>query len=594
MPRAGDLAPLRYRVDLDDPVGHELGVELAVPALGGETLDLVMPVWTPGSYLIRDFARHVFDLEARDAAGRRLPVERVEKHRWRVRTAPSGRRGGGALRVRYRVFAFEESVRTSYFDAAHAFWNGTSVFVYVEGELDRPCEVEVRRPPGWRVSTALPRRGARWRAAGYDELADSPFEVGTHALHGFAVGGARFELALFGDTNADVRRLLRILRAVARAEGALFGGFPFERYLFIVHALPKDGGGLEHRASCTLNVAGLGFDAEKGYQRFAELSAHELFHAWNGKRIRDRRLGPFDYTRENYTRLLWFHEGFTSFLEGPILLRAGLLAPDAHLADLAERWTRYVARPGRNLTPLSELSFEAWIKQYKPAENFTNRAISYYEKGEWVALALELTLREATGGRRGVADVFRRLWRRFGARDVGLEPADVEEAAAAVAGRPLGAFFRRYVHGVAELPVPRLLARSGVRVARRAPWEGERDATKARRARGWTGLAFASSERGQPAVVRNVVPDSPAWRAGLSYGDELVAVGGARVDAASAPRRLQDAAPGARVAIAYFRRDRLHETTLVVGRSPERRTTFDLAPRPPARAAAIRRGWLGR
>jgi predicted metalloprotease with PDZ domain len=590
MPRrvpAADAAPLRYRVTLDDPVGHEICVELEVPALGGATLDLVLPVWTPGSYLVRDFARHVFDLEARDGAGRRLPVERVEKHRWRLR---AGARG---VRVRYRVFAFEESVRTSYFDDSHAFWNGTSLFPYVDGELDRPCEVVVEAPRGWRVSTALPRRGTRYRAESYDELADSPFEVGTHALHAFRVGGARFELALHGHTNADVRRLVRILRAVARAEGELFGGFPFARYLFIVHALPRDGGGLEHRASCTLNVAGLGFEDERGYGRFAELAAHELFHAWNGKRIRDRRLGPFDYTKETYTRLLWFHEGFTSFMEGPILLRAGLVEPAAHLADLAGRWTRYVAKPGRNVTPLSELSFEAWIKQYKPAENFTNRAISYYEKGEWAALVLELLLREATGGRRGVVDVFRRLWRRFGRRDVGLEPADVEEAATAVAGRPMDAFFRRFVHGSDELPVPRLLARAGVRVARHASWAGEKDATRARRLRGWVGLAFASSDPGKPAAVRNVVPDSPAWRAGIGYGDELVAVNGARVDAASTVRRLQDAAPGVRLRIALFRGDRLRETTLVVGRSPERRFSFELDAKALTSARAIRRGWLG-
>lgn len=583
-------APLRYRVTLADPVGHEIGVELAVPALGDAAagFDLVLPVWAPGSYLVRDFARHVFDLEARDARGRRLPVERVEKHRWRVPAVASG-----PVRVRYRVFAFEESVRTSYFDDAHAFWNGTSVFLYVDGEQDRPCEVEVRAPRGWRVSTALAKRGARWRAAGYDELADSPFEAGTHARHAFRAGGARFELALQGDSNADVRRLVRILRAVAEAEGRLFGGFPFSRYLFLVHALPHDGGGLEHRASCTLNVAGLSFDGEAGYQRFAELAAHELFHAWNVKRIRDRVLGPFDYTKENYTRLLWFHEGFTSFMEGPILLRAGLVEPADHLKDLAERWARYAAKPGRNVTPLSELSFEAWVKQYKPAENFTNRAISYYEKGAWVGLALELTLREATGGRRGVADVFRRLWRRFGARDIGLEPADVEAAAAAVAGRPLDGFFRRYVHGTAELPVPQLLGRAGVRVARRAPWEPEKDATKARRLRGWTGLSFASNERGKPATVRNVAPGSPAWRAGLTYGDELAAVSGARVDAASAPRRLQDAAPGARLRLAFFRRERLHEATLSVGRNPEQRFAFELDPRAPAPARAIRRGWLG-
>lgn len=587
MPAARADTPFRYRVTLDDSTAHEIGVELELPALGAEHAELVMPAWAPGSYLVRDFARHVHGLEARDPAGRRLPVERVEKHRWRVRTR------GRAARVRYCVFAFEQSVRTSFFDDARAFWNGTSVFLYVDGELGRPCEVEVRAPRGWRVSSALARRGACFRAADYDELADSPFEAGTHALHAFTVRGTRFELALAGAHNADPARLLRILEAVARAEGALFGGFPFDRYLFIVHALPRDGGGLEHRASCALDVAGLGFDSEAGYRRFAELAAHELFHAWNVKRIRDRRLGPFDYTRENYTRLLWFHEGFTSFMEGPILLRARLLEPAAHLTDLARGWERYLAKPGRNRTPLSELSFEAWIKQYKPAENFANTAISYYEKGAWVGLALELELRAASGGRRGVADLFRRLWRDFGRRDVGLDPEDVEEAASDLAGRSLRGFFRRYVHGVAELPIPRLLARSGVRVRRRAPWDAESDPTRARRLRGWTGLVFAPGERGRPATVRNVIPGSPAWQAGLTWNDELVAVDGARVDAADAAARFQDAPPGRRLTVTYFRGERLRETTLVVARNPERRFVFELAPRPDARAAAIRRGWLG-
>src|SRR4051812_29876463 len=413
------IAPIRYFVSMPEPVSHELHVEMQVPALPDrEVVELVFPAWAPGSYLVRDFVRHVYDLQVSDERGRRVAVERVDKQRFRVRS------GGRAVRVCYRGVAFGTSVRTSFLDDSHAFFHGTSVFFFVDGELERPCHLEVAPRRGWQVSTALtPVRGG-WSAGGYDELADSPVEVGTHRRLTFQEGGARFEVALYGRTNADPDRLTSELRRIVGATGRIFGGFPFDRYVFIVHALPARGGGLEHARSATLDIAGLSFEDQKGYHGFAELAAHEFFHAWNVKRIRDRVLGPFDYTRENYTRLLWFHEGFTEYMESLVLIRAGLLSPKDYLDELAESWGKYLARPGRNVTPLSELSYEAWIKLYKPADNHVNRTVSYYEKGKWAALILDLTMREASGGRRGVAELFRRLWRDFGARNRSLGAED--------------------------------------------------------------------------------------------------------------------------------------------------------------------------
>jgi predicted metalloprotease with PDZ domain len=583
---------------MPQPQSHELHLTMEIPALPDRTLlRFAMPAWAPGSYMVRDFARHVYDLEVTDLRGRPLPVERLDKQRWEVIS------GGQAVRVRYRVFAFEETVRTSFFDDRHAYWNGTSVFFYLEEELGRPCEVEVVPRRGWRVSTALapiPRRPNSFRAAGYDQLADSPFEVGTHEVAAFRVGGARFEVALFGRTNAEVPRLLRDLRRIVAAGGDLFGGFPFDRYLFIIHNLAARGGGLEHAASTTLDIAGLGFEDDKAYQRFAELAAHEFFHTWNVKRIRDRVLGPFDYSREAYTRLLWFHEGFTEYMESILLLRAGIVDAGTYLDDLAEDWPKYVARPGRNVTPLSELSYEAWIKLYKPADNHTNRTVSYYEKGKWAAVVLEVLLREATEGRRGVEDLFRRLWADFGRPDRGLTESDLEAAVADLAGRPMGPYFSRYIRGTEELPVPALLRRAGVAVEVRTPWQDEDDGTRARRVRGWTGIAWAggsgaggAATAADRAIIRTVVPDSPAWRAGLSYGDEVVAVGGQRVTALTAPRRLADHPTGRPVEITFFRKDTLRRCTVTPVDSPERRFAFapDDAASPAARA--IRRAWLG-
>jgi predicted metalloprotease with PDZ domain len=357
-----------------------------------------------------------------------------------------------------------------------------------------------------------------------------------------------------------------------------------------VHALPSRGGGLEHAASTTLDIAGFSFEDESGYQAFAELAAHEFFHTWNVKRIRDRVLGPFDYTRENYTRLLWFHEGFTEYMESLVLLRAGIIDAERYVADLAESWPRYRARPGRNVTPLSELSFEAWIKLYKPADNHTNRTVSYYEKGKWAAVVLEVLLREASDGRRGVAELFKRLWARYGRRGQSIGDAELRAEVDALAGKSMASFFARYIDGTDELPVPAALRRAGIAWDEAAPWRNERDPVRRDRARRWVGVTFAPGDR---AVVRNVIPESPAWRAGLTYGDEVVAVNGVRVNAASAPRRLADTPVGARATVSFFRQDLLRTAKVTVGESPERSVEARLEARPAGRAARVRRGWLG-
>jgi predicted metalloprotease with PDZ domain len=585
-----------YRVSMPDPVSHEFHVEMDVPPLPERaTVDLVFPAWAPGSYLVRDFVRHVYGLTVTDSGGRPLAADRLDKQRWRVASA------GRAFRVRYRVFAFETSVRTSFLDQSHAYWNGTSLFFHVDGELDRPCRVAVQRPPGsrWRIDTALPPvPGARdhFHAAGYDELVDSPFELGDHARASFTVRGVRFEIALYGRTNADAARLRAILRRVVIATAAIFGGgFPFRRYVFIIHALPVGSGGLEHRASVTMDITGLSFEDDAGYQRFADLAAHEFFHAWNVKRIRDAVLGPFDYTRENYTRLLWLHEGFTDYLANVIILRAGVIDEARFWRWIAEDWPKYAHRPGRNETPLDELSFEAWIKLYKPAENHINATVSYYEKGLWAGMALDLLLRGKTGGRRGLPHLFRRLWERFGRRDRPIGEGDVHDAATAVAGAPMDSFFRRYIHGTAELPLPALLRTAGLTVDLRPEWAaeaekpaGDRDRVRERRMRAWTGVTLHADR----LAIRNVVPRSPAWRAGLTFGDEIVAVDDQRVTAATFGRRIADRDPGDRCRITFFRRDLLQTVTLTLGENPERKLTVKPDGHADRRALAVRKGWL--
>lgn len=592
---------------MPDPPSHQLEVQIDVPALPHlAAADVVFPAWAPGSYLVRDFVRHVYGLQITDANGRPLPHQRLDKQRWQIAT------GGRAFRVRYRVFAFETSVRTSFLDESHAYWNGTSVFFYVDGEKQRPCRVIVAPPNRtWAVATALPPvrgRNNTFEATDFDQLVDSPFEVGTHTLTRFRTGGSLFELALYGRTNADPQRLLQILRRVVEATGAMFGdgGFPFERYLFIVHALPVGSGGLEHKASVTMDIAGMSFEDEAGYQRFADLAAHEFFHVWNVKRIRDTVLGPFDYTRENYTRLLWLHEGFTDYLANVIILRAGVTRESDFWKWLADDWPKYANRPGRNVTPLSELSFEAWIKLYKPAENHINASVSYYEKGLWAGLALDLMLRQRTGGARGLPDLFRRLWELYARHDQPITEADVRAATTALAGRPMDDFFERYIHGTDELPVLALLRQAGLLVHERADWEPEdttpaarrnvdqrasngRDPLKDQRQRAWTGIALVPEK----TAIKNVVPDSPAARAGLTFNDEIIAVDGYRVGASTFAKRVADHRPGETCRITFFRRELLQEVTLTLVENPERKLTVKPDPAAKGLALAVRKGWLG-
>jgi predicted metalloprotease with PDZ domain len=577
---------------MPEPQSHELHVTMEIPALPDrESIDVLFPVWAPGSYLVRDFSRHLYDLEVRDHSGRRqLPSERMDKSRWRITT------GGQAVSLRYRVFAFEVSVRTSYLDDARAFINGTSLFFLVEGETGRPCTLEIDPRPGWKISTALPATPGRrneFRARDYDELVDSPVEIGTHESFSFRVDEAHFEIALQGRTNIHRPRMVSMLRAICEMTGEMFGGFPFDKYLFIIHALPSRGGGLEHACSTTLDIGGFSFEDEKGYQSFAELSSHEFFHTWNVKRIRDRVLGPFDYGKENYTDLLWFHEGFTEYAQALVLLRAGLLAPERYLKDLAETWGRYIARPGRNVSPLSQLSYEAWIKQYKPAENHANRMVSYYDKGRWTGLVLDLQMRLWTGGRRGLPDLFKRLWQRYGAKDRGIDASIIRAEAEALTGHSLASYFSRFIDGTAELPVPALLRKVGVAVAAVAHADNERnDPTKAARLRAFSGLVFGNGND-DAAVVKNVVPGSPAWRAGITYNDELVAVDSTRVDGSTVTKRLADAVPGQEVLVTFFRKDQLHSAKVRMVRNPERRWAFTAEKDAPAEQRRLRQRWLG-
>jgi predicted metalloprotease with PDZ domain len=574
---------MHYRLSMPEPHGHLFHVEVEIERPEGD-VELVFPVWTPGSYLVREYARHVEGLAAEDGEGGALAVERLDKYRVRVR-------GGAARRaiVRYRVYANELSVRTAHLDGTHGYVNGAAVFPYVAGRERAPHVLEVAPPPGWRVSTALEGGATRFTARDYDELADSPLEIGTHRHVQFTALGKPHEIAIWGRGNLDEGRLAGDARAVVETFAALMGGLPYERYVFIVHLTEKRRGGLEHARSTTLNVARNAFFPREAYEETLGLLAHEFFHLWNVKRLRPAAFVPYDYAREQYTRLLWWFEGATSYYENVALARAGILEPKRWLKVLGQALTALERTPGARKMSVEEASFLAWVKHYRPDENTPNSAISYYLKGELVALALDLELR-----RRGKSldDVLRALYARY--EEGGVPEDGVEKIVARLVGQePATAFFDRYVRGTEPLHLD--LAAVGVRLRRRAAHGfDDKGGTPAksddgRPAPGFLGIEL---EPGAKLVVRSVREGSPAHAAGLYAADEIVAEDGFRVDRAALWDRLCERA-GSKLALTVFRRDELVPVTVTLG--PPAEDTVWLEPDPDATAEqrAAFEAWSG-
>lgn len=548
---------IHYRIEARDPNAHlfQLTLTVAEPAA---VQRLSLPVWIPGSYLVREFARHLSGLHATQGA-REIELQQLDKASWRV-VGPIDP-AGEALVVRYAVYAFDTSVRAAFLDAGRGFFNGTSVFLRVEGSEALAHRVELRDlPAGWCVATALPALEADaagrglYQAEDYDALVDHPVELGRFWCGYFEARGVPHEYVVSGALpDFDAERLLTDAKRICEAQIDFWHGRdaapPFTRYVFLHNLLEDGSGGLEHRASTALlsprrEMPQKGRnDTPDGYVSLLGLVSHEYFHTWNVKRMRPAEFVGYDYTRENYTELLWFFEGFTSYYDDAFLLRTGLIDSSRYLKLLARTVTGVLGAPGRQVQSVAQASFDAWVKYYRSDENTPNATISYYAKGAMVALALDLTLRAEGHG--SLDDVMRRLWSSSGAPS-GCGPIDEAQIAAAlecVGGRSFAPELSAWVHGTGELPLPALLSRFGI------DWGRERASVAQR-------LGLRVSESALTGVkVSHVLRGGAGERAGLSVGDEVLAVAGWRI------RRLDDAlrlvVPGAGVPMIVARDQRV-------------------------------------
>jgi len=561
---------LVYRVRPASPEAHLFSVELEIACPPGDESILIMPAWIPGSYMIRDFARNIIAISAEDAEGV-LPLEKLDKQTWRLVHC------GASVTVRMRVYAWELSVRSAHLDTTHGYFNGPSLFLRVEALDAVPCRVGIEPPDGdaygdWRVATSLERLDAEpwgfgaYRADDYDDLIDHPVEMGRFTLIPFEVRGVPHWMAITGRHRADEVRLRKDLARICEQHVSLFGELPVDRYLFLTMATGDGYGGLEHRYSTSLlcsrnELPAVGMDKPtQGYRRFLGLCSHEYFHLWHVKRIRPAAFVNRGLEREVHTRLLWAFEGITSYYDELALVRSGCIDERGYLELLAETVTRVMRNPGRLVQSVAESSFDAWTKFYRQDENAPNAIVSYYGKGALVALALDLTIRLATGGAKSLDDVMRALWERYGPTAVGVPEQGVEALVAEVTGLDLEGFFAEALDGTGDLDLAGLLASVGIELRMRPMKDpkdlgGVVDEVKDEPPKPTLGLRLAPI--GSEPVIGVVLTGSPAEEAGLAAGDTLVAVDGIRVTRENLDTLVSGIEPGAEAEIHAFRRDEL-------------------------------------
>lgn len=589
-PMSSDIS---YTVAMTKPHTHLLEVEIRVKIAANLQVpnesDLVMPVWTPGSYLIREYARHVQDFAA-DAGGRALGWTKVNKDTWRVKTD-----GARQWRATYRVYANELTVRTSELNSDHAFWNNAALLMYPAGRLDAPSTLRVLPQSGWKVATGLPEVSGQpntFHAENFDILYDSPVECSNFKELDFQVRGVPHRIVIDGEGNYDPERMRTDVQKIVEAETGLFGAIPYHDYTFILHLRSNTGGGLEHLNSTALGFRRFNFSTEKNYRNFLSLVAHEFFHLWNVKRLRPDALGPFDYTKENYTRLLWVAEGITEYYGNLMVRRAGLISDQAYLDHLAQQIQDFQETPGRQVMSAEEASFDSWIKFYRPDENTVNSQISYYDKGELLGLLLDLDIRRRTNNRKSLDDVMRYLNTEFFQKGRNYTPADFQKTCELMAGASLDQFFARYVRGLNDLQAvyTEMLAGAGLRLEQAGYGIGADIPVSGK---GFLGADLEDKPDGDFIVVKSVRAGSPAYEQGLNAKDKIIALDGARVnketfEALIAAKRARET-----VHLTVFRFDDVRTFDIRLAGRVDAPYRIVLLPNAGAEQKRIYQAWLG-
>jgi predicted metalloprotease with PDZ domain len=563
------VEPVRYTLSFPAPHTHYIEVSAVFPTGRRPHVELMMAVWTPGSYLVREYERNVEAVRAEGHDGAALPVEKSRKNRWKVST-----NGAPAITVNYRVYGREMGVRSNWVESAFAMLNGAPTFITLADRTPRPHEVTITMPAAWKQSiTGLSELAGggpnQYRAQDFDTLVDSPIIVGNPDVQQFTVGGKKHYLVSTPATSTfDSIRAAADVQKIVEQNLKLWGDLPYDKYLFL-NMLTESGGGLEHKNSTLIMTNRWTTHTRKSYLSWLGLCSHEYFHAWNVKRLRPVELGPFDYENEVYTRSLWVSEGFTDYYGELNVHRAGLSTREEYLEAISNMIEELQTTPGRLVQSAATASYDAWVKLYRPDENSVNASISYYTKGALIAFLLDGKVRKITNGSKGLDDVMRAAFEKYSG-DRGFTPDEFRAVAEQVAGVSLKSFWDAAILGTGELDYTEVLETFGLRFKPAEPAKVDPPA------KAYLGINTRSDAR--RLIVTQVRRDTPAYDAGVNVEDEIIAIDNFRVRADRLDDRLDQYKPGATVSLLVARREELVRLDVTLGTEPPKRWQIEVDP----------------
>ena len=511
----------RYELRMENPANHYFQVDFYLKDYKSKEIEVKLPVWAPGSYLVREFSKNLNQVRATDENGNPLQLIKKTKNAWIIK-----REKAKEVKVSYEVYAFELTVRTSFLDLTHGFVSGTGVFMYTEETRNKPGQLKIIPHASFsKISTALPEVGEgvvndskakEYRFENYDVLADSPIEIGNQEEFTFDAAGVKHTVAMYGWGNYDVEKLKVDMAKIVTSTTAIFGENPNKNYTFIIHNVTDGQGGLEHLNSTTLSVNRYTYQGDD-YLGFLSLVAHEYFHLWNVKRLRAFELGPFDYDREVYTSLLWVMEGFTSYYDELILLRAGFYDANQYLNKLKSALNYVEGTPGNSVQPVAHASFDAWIKAYRPNENSSNTTISYYSKGGVIGALFDAMIIDKTNGSKCLDHFLQTLYAKYYKKlNRGFTEKEFQDEFSNFLGKDMTSFFSDHIYGTKTPDYATIFNAVGLKVE----YDGRKE----------NSIGARIAQSGASLYVKSIRAESGAEKSGLSVGDEIIGCNGMRVN----------------------------------------------------------------
>lgn len=546
---------ITYTLSMPRPQNHYFEVEMDVKNFNETTFDVKMPVWAPGSYLVREFSKNVNLVKAFNAKGESLPVTKKSKNAWTITKGKSEN-----VKIKYEVYAFELSVRTSFLDLTHGFVSGSGVFMYIDQLKNIPGKLDILPYKDFKkISTSLSKASEGMTGDGkqgfkfsnYDELADCPIEIGNQTEFDFKAAGVNHSVAIYGAGNYEIETLKKDMAKIVEMATAVFGENPNKNYTFIIHNVVNGQGGLEHTNSTTLSVNRRTYQGA-AYMDFLSLVAHEYFHLWNVKRIRPLELGPFNYDEENYTSLLWVMEGFTSYYDELLLRRAGYYSEDTYISKLQSSLNYVEGSVGSRVQPVAHASFDAWIKAYRPTENSANTSMTYYTRGALLAALMDAQIISKFNGTKCLDHFLQMLYTDFYKKqNRGFTESEFEKAFSTFMQEDMTGFFKNYVYDTKVPDYATVFDKIGVTIV----YTGANKAN--------FGATF--SQAGGKVLVKSIRAESAAEWAGLSVNDEVIGLNGYRVSQSELESVLNGMSVGDEINLLISRDDILLELKAKMG-----------------------------